>query len=116
MGFGNSRFCAAQRFASVQNSYSASSLLKPIFSPVMLHVSGETFVQPDVCPIAASQQIAEPLVRQFMRIETVGALQRFGGQLRDSRALARSAWLRSCFPSRRRRIRLPKSARICAHG
>ena len=40
--------------------------------PHRLKVSGETLIEPDVRPIAAGDVIAEPLMRQLVRLQTIG--------------------------------------------
>ncbi len=52
------------------------------FGPVVLKIRSEALVQPKIRPVLAGNQIAEPLVRQFVRIEAVRAFAFFGGKFR----------------------------------
>src|SRR5215471_19838666 len=38
-----------------------------MLAPEVFEVGGEAFVQPAIGPVAAGEQVAKPLVRQFMR-------------------------------------------------
>src|SRR5438093_1117568 len=51
------------------------------FGPQGFHESGKTFVEPDVSPIFAGDEIAEPLVAEFVRDQVVLAGKVFGSEL-----------------------------------
>src|SRR5260370_14025137 len=51
------------------------------FGPYRLHESGKTFVKPDIAPIFAGDEIAEPLVTEFVRDQVVLASEIFGSEL-----------------------------------
>src|SRR5580693_2214433 len=49
-----------------------------LLGPIMFEISGEAFVEPNVGPVFARDQVAEPLVREFVGIKIVGAASEFG--------------------------------------
>src|SRR5947207_14282919 len=51
--------------------------MRGAFAP---HPGGETFVQPKIVPPSHSDEIAEPLVRSFMRDDLINALARRSGR------------------------------------
>ncbi len=44
-----------------------------LLGPEMLEICGEAFIQPEIRPIFAGNEISKPLMRHFMRIKAVGA-------------------------------------------
>ena len=62
-----------------------------VLLPELRHKCGESFVQPEVGPVLARHQIAEPLVPHLVRDQPVGAFQALARQKRDAAGRASSA-------------------------
>src|SRR6266480_7010733 len=60
-----------------QPNFPARIEMRGAFAP---HPGGETFVQPKIVPPSHSDEIAEPLVRSFMRDDLINALARRSGR------------------------------------
>ena len=65
-----------------QREYAGIVRAELMLLPQRGHERGEAFVQPQVRPVLAGDQIAEPLVRQLVRKQPVGLLQALARQHR----------------------------------
>ena len=60
-----------------------------VLFPKRGHEGGESFVEPEIRPILAGDQIAEPLVAHFVGDQAVGAFQAFRAPTPDEAGRAR---------------------------
>ena len=82
-----------------------------LLGPVMLEISSKAFVQPQVRPILCGYQVAEPLVRQLVRLHQIGAEARLRASagFTSSRTVSVVALVFSMPPSTK------SSTKVCAY-